>query len=66
MVELSLEGIKDTKERILIINHCNCYERACDVLADFISKAEFKATMILDTAGVSTLYASDGGIIVSF
>ena len=66
MVEMSLEGIKDTKERILIINHCNCYERACDVLADFISKAEFKATMILDTAGVSTLYASDGGIIVSF
>ncbi len=66
MVELSLEGIKDTKERILIINHCNCYERACSVLSDFISKAEFKATMILDTAGVSTLYASDGGIIISF
>ena len=66
MVELSLEGIKDTKERILIINHCNCYERAVSVLADFISKAEFKATMILDTAGVSSLYASDGGIIVSF
>ena len=66
MVKISLEGIKDTKERILIINHCNCYERACSVLADFISRAEFKATMILDTAGVSTLYASDGGIIVSF
>lgn len=66
MVAISLEGINDTKERILIINHCNCYERACSVLADFISKAEFKATMILDTAGVSTLYASDGGIIVSF
>ena len=66
MVEVSLEGIKDTKDRILIINHCNCYERAAAVLSDFISKAEFKATMILDTAGVSSLYASDGGIIVSF
>lgn len=66
MVEISLEGIKDTKERILIINHCNCYERASAVLADFISRAEFKAAMILDTAGVSTLYASDGGIIISF
>ena len=66
MVEVSLEGIKDTKDRILIINHCNCYERAVKVLSDFISKAEFKATMILDTAGVSSLYASDGGIIVSF
>ena len=66
MIEVSLEGIKDTRERILIINHCNCYERACSVLADFISKAEFKATMILDTAGVSSLYASDGGIIISF
>ena len=66
MVEASLEGIKDTKDRILIINHCNCYERAVKVLSDFISRAEFKATMILDTAGVSSLYASDGGIIVSF
>lgn len=66
MAEVSLEGIKDTKERILIINHCNCYERAVKVLSDFISRAEFKATMILDTAGVSSLYASDGGIIVSF
>ncbi len=65
MVELSLAGIKNTKERVLIINHCNCYERAAAVLADFISKAEFKKTMILDTAGISTLYASNGGIIVS-
>ncbi len=65
MVELSLAGIKNTKERVLIINHCNCYERAAAVLADFISKAEFKKTMILDTAGISSLYASNGGIIVS-
>ena len=27
---------------------------------------KLKAAMILDTAGVSTLYASDGGIIISF
>ncbi|MCR5746228.1 MAG: DegV family protein [Lachnospiraceae bacterium] len=66
MVEISLDGIKDTKERILIINHCNCYERAVSVLSDFISKVEFKKTFILDTAGISTLYASDGGIIVTF
>ncbi len=66
MVEISLEGLKDTKERILIINHCNCYERAVGVMADFISRMEFKKTMILDTRGVSTLYAADGGIIVSF
>ena len=65
MVELSLAGIKNTKERVLIINHCNCYERAAAVLADFISKAEFKKIMILDTAGISSLYASNGGIIVS-
>ena len=65
MVELSLEGLKDTKERILIINHCNCRERASAVLADFVSRAEFKAAMIMDTAGVSSLYAADGGIIIS-
>lgn len=66
MVETSLDGVSDTKDRTLIINHCNCHERAVGVLSDFISKVEFKATMILDTAGVSSLYASDGGIIASF
>lgn len=65
MIDISLNTCRDTKDRILIINHCNCFERAQGVLADYISKAEFRSTMILDTAGISSLYASDGGIIVT-
>lgn len=65
MIDISLAKYKDTKERVLIINHCNCFERAQEVLAEYISRAEFKDTMILDTAGISSLYAADGGIIVT-
>ncbi len=65
MIEMSLEAVKDTKDRILIINHCNCLERAQQVLADYIARAEFKKAMIIDTAGISSLYAADGGIIVT-
>ena len=28
------------------------------------TKAEFKDIIVLDTAGISSMYASDGGIIV--
>lgn len=65
MIDFSLEKYKDTKDRVLIINHCNCFARAQEVLAEYISKAEFRKTLILDTAGISSLYASDGGIIVT-
>ncbi len=66
MVELSLSKIKDTRKRTLVISHVNCRERAEKVLSRYISKAEFARTVILNTAGVSSLYAGRGGIIVTF
>ncbi|XME00983.1 DegV family protein [Lachnospiraceae bacterium C1.1] len=66
MVELSLAKIKDTKDRTLFITHVNCRERAEKVMARYISKAEFARTVILNTAGISSLYAGRGGIIVTF
>ncbi|MCR4893033.1 MAG: DegV family protein [Lachnospiraceae bacterium] len=65
MVELSLRSVEDTKKRILCISHCNCRKRAEEVLKSYLAKAEFLCTYILDTAGISSLYASDGGIIVT-
>ena len=66
MVEIALQEAGDTSEKILIINHCNCPERAREVMEDFLSRASFKETMIMDTAGINSLYAEDGGIIVTF
>lgn len=65
MIEISLEKVKNTEERILFINHCNCGKRAEEVLSSYIRKAKFAKTYILDTAGISSLYAGDGGIIVT-
>lgn len=66
MIDISLEKVKDTEERILMIAHCNCRKRAEEVLSSYIKKAAFAKTYILDTAGISSLYAGDGGIIVTF
>lgn len=59
-----VKDLKDSKEKILAISHCNCRERAEYVRETLMKKAEFKDTLILDTAGISSMYAADGGVIV--
>ena len=54
----------DPKERAIAISHCNCRERAESLKKMIMSKIEFKEIIVLDTQGISSLYASDGGIIV--
>lgn len=64
MVDIIIENLKNSKDKILAISHCNCKERAEQVKSMLISKACFKDVIVLDTAGISSMYASDGGIIV--
>lgn len=64
MVDTIVENLKNSKERILAISHCNCKERAEQVKSMLISRACFREVIVLDTAGISSMYASDGGIIV--
>lgn len=59
-----IAGVKNSKEKILAVSHCNCRERAENVKKMLKEKAEFKDVIILDTAGISSMYAADGGIIV--
>ena len=66
MIDISLEKARNTEERILMIAHCNCRKRAEEVLSSYLRKAAFAKTYILNTAGISSLYAGDGGIIVTF
>ena len=54
------------QERILTIAHCNCYERAVYIKDEILKRVPFKDFLIVETAGVSTLYANDGGIIVAY
>lgn len=66
MAELAAEKAIRPEEKILGVAHCNNYERAVFVRDEIMKRAGFKDSIIADTAGVSTLYANDGGIIISF
>lgn len=64
MGEHIVADVKNSKEKILAISHCNAGARAEAVKDMLKSKADFKDVIILDTAGISSMYAADGGIIV--
>lgn len=65
MVEDVVAATKDCEHRILAISHCNCPERAQYVKACLEKLAGFKKIVIVDTAGISSMYANDGGIIIA-
>lgn len=64
MVDEIVKEVINPAEKILAIAHCNCKERANCVKMMIEQKIKTKKIIILDTRGVSTLYANDGGIIV--
>lgn len=53
-------------ENIFAISHCNCLERAKWVKEEIEKRYHFKDVIIIDTAGVGSMYASDGGIVIAF
>ena len=66
MVEhMGSEG-RDLTRRQFVIPHCNCYERAVYVKELIKKHLHAEDVDIVDTKGVSSLYACDGGIIVSY
>lgn len=65
MVKTMIERTKDCENRILAIAHCNCPERAKAVKEKIEKIAKFKKIIIIDTRGVSTMYANDGGVIMA-
>lgn len=66
MAELVVEKIEKTGHSVLMISHCNNKKRAESVRDMILAKTNLiKDVKILDTAGVSSLYAGDGGVIVT-
>ena len=64
MVDYAPEGDGQSEEKVLAISHCNCPARAEIVKEAILQRVSVKDVVILDTAGVSTMYANDGGVIV--
>lgn len=65
MADIIRDKVKKSEEKTLAIAHCNCPDRAEYVKQLLSERIKVKNIVIVDTAGVSTLYASDGGIIVT-
>lgn len=65
MVQNMIAGTKDCENRVLAISHCNCPDRA-EIVKEKIEKlAKFKKIIVVNTAGVSSMYANDGGVIMA-
>lgn len=64
MVDSVAAEVIHPEQKILAISHCNAPERAEAVRKMIQEKIQVKDSFIVDTRGVSSLYASDGGIIV--
>ena len=64
MVDQIAEETLEAEEKILAISNCNCRERAREVERMLLAKMKVKASFVIDTAGISSMYANDGGIIV--
>ncbi|MCR5655705.1 MAG: DegV family protein [Lachnospiraceae bacterium] len=64
MCEEMIKVKQDLPGRILMISHCNAPKRAA-MVADIMKKTElFSKIVVLDTDGVSSMYANDGGVIM--
>lgn len=64
MVDYIVNDVKNPERKVLGIAHCNCPERAEIVRDAILERIQVKDSFILDTRGVSTMYANDGGVIV--
>ena len=65
MADYVEQETENAREKVLAISHCNCEQRAKDFEKILLEKMEVKKSMIVDTAGISSMYANDGGIIVA-
>ena len=64
MIDNIVETVTHPEEKLLAISHCNCEERGRLVLDELRRRLHLKDAFLVDTRGISSLYASDGGIIV--
>jgi DegV family protein with EDD domain len=66
LIDYVADNVKEPASRVLAIAHCNCPARANYIKEEISKRIHFKDVYITDTAGVSSLYAGNGGVIVTF
>ncbi len=65
MVDTMIKDMVSPEDKVIGIAHCNNKERAEQVKNLIEERIKVKEIYITETSGISTLYASDGGIIMA-
>ena len=65
LADTVVQGTKNPQKKCLMITHCNNPAKAESVRQMILEKVQFADSRILDTAGISSMYANDGGIIIA-
>ena len=65
MAEIIVKEGKNLDKKVLYISHCNCLARADQIKKMLLARTKFKEVKILNTAGVSSMYANEGGVIIA-
>lgn len=63
LVNYLVEEVENPEEKVLAISHCNCPERGRMVRDAILERIEVKDVILENAAGLTTMYANDGGII---
>ena len=59
------KNVKNPEEKVIGITNCNCPERAEMLKEELKKRLKVKDVIILNAAGVSSMYANDGGVIIA-
>ena len=65
MVDAIVNDAQHVENKTLAISHWNCPERAEMVKEALLERLAVQDVFVLDTQGVSSMYANDGGIIIA-
>lgn len=66
LVELIGETGKDFQDKILAISHANAIDKALGLKEKIEKIYNFKEVIVVETKGLSTAYANDGGVILAY
>lgn len=66
LIEVIGEQGETFEDKVLGIAHCNALNRAEEVKEKVEQRYNFKDIIIVETGGLSSVYATEGGIILAF
>lgn len=65
MAELATKVAREPEKKYVVIAHCNCPDRAEQMRQELVKRGAYRQIVVTETAGVATMYAGDGGIILA-